>query len=205
MTPMADIAEVWHEALPEIMGGVTGVGVWTALKTAVPITVEDGVLVLGLSDDASGLAGHLRLAAPRKAVEDSVSKRLGSRVDLRVIAGTTKHDWETEKRRDAEKRRLQEQALARQRAEVLAGKSWETVYEQLSRLYASTPNRSLPQNRARYLREAISIVANSLLDTPISDDLAERNYARCLERVAQYSEVPSTIVAMLVLEKSFQG
>ncbi|MBS1709699.1 MAG: hypothetical protein JSS65_13385 [Armatimonadetes bacterium] len=202
---MADIAAVWHEALPEIMGGVTGVGVWTALKTAVPIAAEDGLLVLGLPDASSGLAGHLKLAAPRKMVEDTLSARLGSPVVLRVIAGTSAHDWETEKKRDVEKRRLQEQALARQRAEVLAGKSWESIYEQLSRQYATTPNRSLPQNRARFLQEAIAIVAQALIDTPISDEMAERNYARCLERVAQYSEVPSTMVAMMVLEKSFEG
>ena len=202
---MADIAAVWHEALPEIMGGVTGVGVWTALKAARPITVEDGVLVLGLDDGSNELAGHLRLAAPRKKVEDTVSQKLGSAVVLRVIAGTTAHDWEIEKKRDAEKRRLQEAALARSRAEVMAGKSWEQIYEQLSRVYAGTQNRSLPQNRAKFLQEAISIVAEALTETPVNDDLAERNYARCLERVAQYSEVPSTMVAMLVLEKTFRG
>ena len=32
------------------------------------------------------------------------------------------------------------------------------------------------------------------------DDLAERTFSRCLERVAQYSEVPSTVVAQRVLQ-----
>ena len=31
------------------------------------------------------------------------------------------------------------------------------------------------------------------------DDLAERNFARCVERVAQYADVPSTLVASHVL------
>ena len=110
-----------------------------------------------------------------------------------------------EKVRDAEKRRLLEQALARERAQVAAGASWEGVYEQLSRRYAETPNRSLPQYRAKYFLDAVNLIVEALQNTPINDELAERNYARCLERVSQYSEIPSALVAVKVLEKSFSG
>ena len=95
--------------------------------------------------------------------------------------------------------------MARARREVEAGTSWETIYEQLSRKYAATPNRSLPQNRARFFMDAVTIVAQALQEQPVTDDLSERQFARCIERIAQYSEVPSTIVATKVLEKSFEG
>jgi len=36
---------------------------------------------------------------------------------------------------------------------------------------------------------------------PIVDDLGERNYARCIERIATYAEMPSTLVAMHVMER----
>lgn len=202
---MAAIAEAWKETLPDIMDRVTGVGVWTALKSSVPVALEEDSLVLGLPGSDSQLIGHLKLPQVRSAVETEMGRRLNQRVNLIVINGTTEADWETEKKRQHERRKLQDQALARQKAEILAGKSWDTVYEQLSRKYAEIHNRSLPQNRARYFQEAIEIVAEALIETPINDDLAERNYARCLERIAQYTELPSAFVALKVLEKSFAG
>lgn len=202
---MAALAEAWSETLPAIMDRVTGVGVWTALKTSVPVALEEDSLVLGLPSNDSELIGHLKLPQVRNAVESLMSKKLDVRVNLIVINGTTEADWETEKRRQHERRKLQDQALARQKAEVAAGKSWETVYEQLSRAHATLANRSLPQVRARYFNEAVEIVAQALLETPLNDDLAERNYARCLERIAQYTELPSTFVALKILERSFTG
>ena len=202
---MPELAEVWAEVLPDLRKGVTGVGVWAALNGARPITVEDGTLILGLPSQENELAGHLRLAQTRKLIETEVGRHFEQALNLRVIEGTTAEDWATEKIRDAEKRRLQVQSLERARAQVQAGTSWEGVYEQLSRKFAETPNRSLPQNRAKFFMEAVEIVAAAVRETPVTDDLAERNYARCLERVSQYSDVPSTLVAVKVLEKTFEG
>lgn len=202
---MPDLAEVWSEVLPDIRKGVTGVGVWAALNTARPITLVDGVLVLGLPHNEAELAGHLRLAQTRRLIETEVGRAFEQTINLRIIEGTTQEDWETEQIRDREKRKLQEQALARAKAQVQAGTTWESVYDQLSRKFAETPNRSLPQNRAKFFLESIDIVVQALQETPITDDLAERNFARCLERIAQYSEVPSTLVAVKVLERSFEG
>ena len=200
-----EIRAVWNEAMPEVMRQVTGMGVWTAIRSAVPITYDEGTFVLGLEGKDQELAGHLRLAQPKRVIEDTMGRFLNEKVQVRIIQGTELADWETEKKRDFEKRRLQEEALNRQKAEIAGGMSWDKVYEQLSRLYASITNRSFPQNRAKFFMEAVEIVANALVETPISDDMAERNYARCLERIAQYTEVSSTIVALKVLERTFGG
>ena len=88
------------------------------------------------------------------------------------------------------------------RAEMAAKSNWDTVYEQLSRRYAAVTNKSLPQNRARFFEEAVELVAQARRDQGNYDDLGERNFARCLERLAQYSEIPSTIVAAHVLQKA---
>ncbi len=202
---MVNLVEVWGEALPEIMNAVTGVGVWTAVRTCKPIVAEEDLVVLGLGPEESELAGHLRLPQPKRAIEDVLSRHFNRRMQVRVIQGISLPDWETEKKRDLEKRKLQEQQLARARVELAAGKSWEVVYEQISRAYSATPNRSLPQNRAKFFLQSIEIVAEALLETPITDELAERNYARCLERIAQYTELPSALVALKVLERSFQA
>jgi len=84
---------------------------------------------------------------------------------------------------------------------MAAKSSWETVYEQLSRRYAAVSNKTLPQNRARFYEEAVELIAQARKEQTNFDDMGERNFARCLERVAQYSEVPSTLVAAEILRR----
>lgn len=197
---MADFAQVWAQALPTIRDGLTGVGVWAALNAAKPVAYEDGFIVLGLGNRDLELSGHLRLPQTKKLIEAEIGKRLGASVHLRIIEGTAAEDWERQKRRDAEARRLQDMAQQKLRQEILAKTNWEGVYESLSRRYAAIPNKSIPMNRARFFEEAIAILAEARRGQEAHDDLAERNFARCIERVAQYSDVPSTLVALHALK-----
>lgn len=199
---MPDLAEIWSEALPTIKQGVTGVGVWTALNAAKPIAVENGAFVLGLPHELGELSGHLRMPATRRLIEQTVAALLIKPVTLRIIDGTEDSDWELEKRRDSEKARLNEQAMAKMRAELEARTNWDGIYEQLSRKFASFSNKSLPQNRARFYEEALEMIAEGRKGMSTFDDLQERNFARCLERLAHYAEVPSTLVARDVLKRA---
>ena len=70
------------------------------------------------------------------------------------------------------------------------------------REFAAVSNRSLPQNRARFFDAACSIVADARKEQTEYDDSNERSFARCLERIAQYTEIPSTLVAQEVLKRS---
>ncbi len=200
---MLDIAEVWKASLPKIRDSVTGVGLWTALNACRPIALEDGVLVIGVKQGESEMIGHLRLPAARSAIETVVGAAVGAHINLRLIEGITLADWKVVKEQDAVKRRLQEEANVKAREELVSRNNWEGVYESLGRKYAETPHRSLPQNRARFMMEAVEIVADAMIETPVTDDLGERNFARCIERIAQYADVPSAIVASKVLERAF--
>ena len=198
---MADVAAIWAEALPEVRRQVTGVGVWAAVNACKPVALEDGFIVLGLSFEDSELSGHLRVPQTKRVIETLVSAKAGTVVSLRVIDGTAQSDWEAVKRRDLEARRLQVQAMEKAKAEVDSRSSWEGLYEQLNRKYAATQNKSMPQNRALFYMEAIEMVAHARREQGPKDELSERNFARCIERLSQYSEIPSTIVAMHILER----
>ena len=199
---MLAAADIWKQALPAIMNGVNGRGVWAALNAISPIAFDEDVLVVGIPHSDSELAGHLRLPQTKRMMEIAVSKVLGKTTAVRLIDGTTAEDYELAKRRDAERRRLQEAEMTKMRAELVAKSSWETVYEQLSRRFAAVSNKSLPQNRARFYEEAVAIIAEARQGQTAFDDLGERNFARCLERLAQYSEIPSTMVAADVLKRA---
>lgn len=199
---MPELVEVWSEALPTIRNNLTGVGVWTALNLAKPIVLEENTLVIGLPHSEMELSGHLKMAATKRMVEVTVGQILQRQINLRVIDGTDFSDWEVEKRRDAEKKRLTEQSMAKLRAELTSRSNWESLYEQLSRKFAAVPNKSLPQNKARFFEEAVSLLAEAREAQKEWDELGERNFARCIERLSQYSDVPSTIVASMVLQKA---
>ena len=132
---MPEVAELWEQVVPEVRKGVTGIVIWTALKTAVPVA-------------------------------------------------------------------FQEAEMAKMKAELLVRTSWEQIYERISREFAAVPNRSLPQNRARFFDAACAIVADARKEQTEYDDSNERSFARCLERIAQYTEIPSTLVAQEVLKRS---
>lgn len=197
---MADFSLVWGQALPTVREGVTGVGIWAALNAAKPVALEDGFFVLGLGNRDTELAGHLRMAQTKKLIETEMSKRLGTPVHLRVIEGVGSEDWERQKRRDLESRRLQDAAQQKMRQEIMSRTNWDGVFESLSRRYAAITNKSIPMNRARFFEEAVAILAEARRNQESHDDLSERNFARCIERVAQYSDVASTLVAHYVLK-----
>lgn len=197
---MAEAAEIWAKVLPEVRQAVTGVGVWAALNTCRAVTVEDDTLVIGLPHEESELAGHLRMPHLTRLIEAKFSAAWGTPVKLRVIDGITLQDWDNVKRRDAEARRLQELALQKSRAEAASRATWEGVYETLGRRYAQMGNRSLPQNRARLLVEGVKLIAEARKSLGASDELNERNFARCMERLAQHTDTPSALIALEVLK-----
>ena len=199
---MPELAETWKELLPKLREAVSGVGVWTALNASRPVALEDGVLVIGVPHEDAELSGHLKVSTTKRILEVQASRALGVPIQVKIIDGIAQADWDAQKRRDAEGRRLQEQSMNKLRAEMNARSSWESVYEQLGRLYASVVNKSLPQNRGRFFSQAVEILAETRRSQDSWDELGERNFARCIERLAQYSEIPSAIVAIKVLESA---
>lgn len=197
-----DPVTLWSEILPEVRRGVTGVGVWAALNSSKPVALEDDVFVLGVPEGMSELGGHLKVPSTKRLIEQHLTAKTGSSTNLRVIDGTGLESWQAVKRKDVEARRMQEQAMSKMRAEIDARSSWDGVYEQLSRRYAAVTNKSLPQNRARFYEEAVAMIAETREEITNWDDLSERNFARCLERVAQYAELPSALVALDVLRRA---
>jgi hypothetical protein len=199
---MPELAEVWKDLLPKLRESVTGVGVWTALNASRPVALEDGVLAIGLPHADAELAGHLKVMSTRRNLEAMASRALGRTITVRIIEGVDQDDWAAQKRKDAEGRRLQEASMNKMRAEMSSRSSWDSIYDQLGRRFAEVANKSLPQNRARYFSEAVELIAETRRSQDSWDELGERNFARCLERLAQYAEVPSAIVAMHVLQRS---
>jgi hypothetical protein len=116
---------------------------------------------------------------------------------VRLIEGTSLADWEAVKDRDARVAAMKQQTTTRRIAEEVNTDSWDALYDQIARLYAMTPHRSLPQGKARYANEALYMLVEAM-DTLYSDDpdeLTERSLARVLERIANAAEIPAPMLA----------
>src|ERR1700733_14619943 len=106
-------ADIWKDALPQIMQGVSGRGAWAAVNAVRPIALEEDEIVVGIPHGDSELAGHLRLPQTKRIMEVAVSQIMGKQMNVRLIDGTTAEDYELSKRRDVERRRLQEAEMTK--------------------------------------------------------------------------------------------
>lgn len=195
-----DIYDAWNASLEDIKRKVTGVSVWTALNSAIPVALEGDVYVLGFLPKDLDLISYLRVPGTIRIMEDEIGRRLGRKIRVHLLEGATINDWEAYKRRQQEAEKIRKKDIERAKREQEASRSWDDVYDQLSREYAAVPNKSLPQQKARLLDALVDVVAHALNSQEL-DESGERNLGRCVERVAQYCDVPSTIVAKMVLER----
>ena len=196
-----DFYDAWNSSLEDIKKQVTGVGVWTALNVAIPIAFEeDGTFVLGVTEKESESRGHLALANTRRVMEIELEKRVGKKVEVVVIDGITINHWESLKRRREDFKRLETKAAVR--AKEKAGKStaWDTIYDQMGREFGELQHKAMPQVRARFMLWCVDLVAAHLHGTAHSED-DERNFSRCVDRIAAYADANQTYIAAMILER----
>jgi hypothetical protein len=172
---------------------------WAALEQTTAIAAEEGILVLGYSPENSGVPGVVQHPATLHAVTNIVQEVFGHRLQVKLIEGSTPEDWTMYKEKEAQAEIIRKTVLApKAPAPISSGSgSWEAVYEQMSRMFAQTHYRALPQGKARYANEALYILLEAMdkLYPVTPDDAAERSLARVLERIASSSEIPAPVLA----------
>ncbi len=188
---------LWINCVERLKDRVNSRSFWEAIEQTQPITVEDDTLIIGLDPANFNLAAHIQQAAIRNTVDRTVEEMFGRRLKVRVIEGTTLADWEALKQREARVAVMRQAEDTRRAAEEAQVTTWDSLYEYLSRLFIQTPHRALPQGKARYANEALYTLAEAMdtLYPENPDDLTERSLARSLDRIANASEIPATVLA----------
>ncbi|MCS7273180.1 MAG: hypothetical protein NZ550_03420 [Fimbriimonadales bacterium] len=194
-----EMQEAWSLIRERVKQKVSGRTLYRALDALQLVTIEGETVVLGLPHEEYSLAGHLNAPTVRRALEECIQEAYAFRPRLVIIDGTTLHDWHLYQRKLEELRRLSEQGIRRREVESRALADWDAVYEQVGRKFAETHGRSLAINRARYLNEALALVREAMRRLPLETDADERQLNRIVERIATHAEVPSALVAWLLL------
>jgi hypothetical protein len=198
--------EFWQRAMSTVKGRIIQPTMWRALEQMKPLTIEDNTLVLGLASGLGYHASHLTSSDRRNAMDNVLSDMMGKRMTFRIIEGDTLEDWEATKVRDNASRAsdaLRREAKDRDR--VLED-SWESVSDEIYRVYSRIPLKQFPQNRAAFLRAALPILNDArrklLSGENAQMEISHRAYARTIEKVATLSDLPATWIALELLRMS---
>lgn len=193
----AALKMLWINCVERLKDRINSRSFWEALEQTHPITVESNVLIIGLDSQNFNRATHLQQVSNMHAITEVVQELFNEPLQLRLIEGTTLQDWETTKERDVRVAAMKQAGTSRHIKEDSQLTGWDGLYEHIARLYMQTPQRSLPQGKARYANDALYTLAEAMdtLYPDNADETTERSLARMLERIANASDIPAPVLA----------
>ena len=191
----ASLPILWANCVNQLKDRVNNRSFWEALEQAHAITIENGILVLGIDAEEYTRASVINQVSMLHTVHEVVRQLFGQSLKVRIIEGVGLADWESAKARDASVVAMKEAAPAPR--PTTTGLGWDGVAEQISRLYAQAPFRALPQGKARFANEALYLLVEAMdqLYPDDADEHTERSLARVLDRIANASEIPAAVLA----------
>ncbi|MHB0998872.1 MAG: hypothetical protein ACYC27_06465 [Armatimonadota bacterium] len=200
MQDQIDVSAVWEKVVDQVKHKVIHPTLWRTLEIAVPVTTDETSFVVGFKPANFNMSGHLTSSEHKNAIESAIEQFTGKRLNLRIIEGETIADWKALIEKEKNASRLAEATRSKREREYAAAKTWDTMYEQVGRGYASLTSRQLPQSKAIYIESIIEDISDTMDDLmpagKPTDDLAERSLARIIDRVGSLTDVPPAIVAL---------
>jgi len=196
-----ELNEIWHKVKTEVKKRKVDLPFWSALEVCVPVGIEDEQLVLGLRSEDYHRLGHLTTVMSRRTIEEVLSDLKLGITGYQVIPGVTKQEWEEEKERKQVRRQAAGETMERRRTEGETADRWFALTEELVRKHAATHQRNYPQVMAAFLLESLEEVHSleAELEPNTSSELLQRNLARMLQKLSNYTGVDPVSVAVLYL------
>ncbi len=201
--------KVWREATDVVLIRSDRFGPLNqAMQAAIPITLDEDLLVLTMPGSERHLAGHLETASNRNSILNALELVTGRRIGFRVIDGSTVEDWEQLKAAEQQQRKKsrQEGQEASSPVPPAAGPAaagsdpWNEIIQQMHRRYHELTRRQQPQAKARFCREVLIRIIQTEEELRVAgeqdEETHERNLARVLDRLATVLEVPGVVVGL---------
>lgn len=194
-----DITQSWNQAVEIVKDRVIHPTLWRSLEIAVPVATDEDQFVVGFAPGTMHLSGHLTSSDHRNAIESALQSVTGHKFRLLVIDGATADDYKHFKDRQRAMDEMRQRQRQRVAKEYATTQTWDSVLEKLGRTFARLQFRQLPQVRGKYLEEAIQMISSAmdeLYDEERADEATQRALARVLDRAANLTEVPASIIAL---------
>ena len=193
----AALSSKWATCVERLKDRHNNRSLWEALEHTRAVTIEDNLLIIGMEPSDFNGATHIQQTAIFPTVRQMVREVFQEPLEPRLIEGVTLEDWKVTKDSDARVAAMRKAGPVQRAPSTVDGSSWEALYDHLSRLFAQSPNRALPQGKARYANEALYSLMEAMdtLYPNEPDDPTERSLARAIERIANVSEIPAPVLA----------
>ncbi len=195
------LSTVWATCVNRLKDKVNNRSFWEAIENTKAVAVDGDNLIIGLEADNSYYAGVINQGALQHTIASTIKEVFGRDFKFRLIDGVTIADWNSTKERE-ERAAAARAAAATQPTQPRTPSSaysadWDGVYENVSRIYHETPNRTFAQGKARYASEALYALAQAMetVYPENPDDATERSLSRILDRIAQNSDLPVVMLA----------
>ncbi|NLO73808.1 MAG: hypothetical protein GX100_06855 [candidate division WS1 bacterium] len=195
-----DLQAIWEDLNRVLREGAVNRALWDAAEAAQPLTLEGDLLVLALSPENMRHASYLTTDINRSRLRQILHARTGRRLDLRVIPGTGPEDWERTKARERQVESETER-LARTRAAYQGAQAvWEQATSDLADMMGSMRSRTYATARARLLSRSFPLIAQAEEKArelePEAEATHEKYLNRLLDKVADWIEMPDSVVAL---------
>ena len=200
MSEQAELKTLWNNVNIELRKGDIDRSLWEAAKAAIPVTIEDDMLVLGFTPADMRMAGYLT-TGPKKAQVQAVIQRLvGRRLDYVTIEGETVEAWEKYKQRQqAMADHTIGQADFRSEHKGALG-VWEQLAADMHRMFAETQQRRFAEQLARLLVKVLPVIAEAeekaRAEEPDAEQVHFTHLNRAFDKLCTYTDIPAPIVAL---------
>jgi len=190
------LSKLWATCVDRLKDRSNSRSFWEALEATQAVTVENGILVVGLPVEEYHRASHILQTATMHLITTVVGEVFQEPLQVRLIEGVTPEDWAAHQENQARAQAMRAAASLPRPNNAPADatvESWEGLYDQIARLYAGFPHRSLPQGKARFANEALYLLADTMewLYPDPADDVAERGLGRVLDRISINCDIPA--------------
>ncbi len=201
--PVIDLNALWKYTREQVTHKIALPALYRSMEAAKPVALDGDVFVLGYDAGAMHQAGLVADHRNKNVIEQVLEAATRKRLRVLIIPGTEPEDYDLYRQQQAEGARLQAEAREKYRQEVERGGTWDAIAEQLSRKFSGMENRGLPNVQGAYLDQALDILAEAydrlMPDAP--SELEQRSYCRALDRVQERAQVPSSLIAFLVIQR----
>lgn len=201
MVDQAKLIELWKQVdqgLRRLPG--TTRALWEASAAAVPLTVEDDVLILGFEPKDMRHASYLETRVNKSQVLQVVQAKTGKRLDLRCIEGATIDAWERAKEREQQRIKATADALAERQAHKASTEGWAKLTNDLQVLFTGMAARRHATAQAQLLLKALPMVYSTEMAARTTDPDNESEHVmglnRAFDRIATVCDLPATQVAL---------
>lgn len=183
---MESVSELWQKMKPIIRQRMSFTpDAWRSVDLAVPITIDETTLVLGLSEENEKLRSYLETQTMMALIREILLEITGKEMSVVVIPGTTEDDWKRYKSRQEYLRQLSVRTSAAAARQTTERRDWIWLSNQIAQAYTHLLHRQYEFVKAQFLLDWAPKIAEFAEEFVKANPQKQDEVTRELEKICQ--------------------